>query len=258
MSRKLAAAIGTATAVLLLAGGLVAVTLGRSAPPKPVVASSSTPSSAAPATTPTTSPVSTHTPGRRSGEPVADPTAALVAGNRNVLFLSFDDGPDPVWTPRILQVLRKHGAHATFFQLGTMQAQYPALRAQILAEGNTIGSHSISHPQLTALSAARRHHEIFGGPRSKCFRPPYGATNPKVRAEIKAAGMAEVLWDIDPRDWAKPGATKIVNNILHHAHRHNIILLHDGGGVRAQTVAALDRVLPLLKARGFSFPAMNC
>ncbi|ONI71841.1 polysaccharide deacetylase [Kribbella sp. ALI-6-A] len=256
MSRKLAAVFGTAAAAVLVLGGLFAVALGHSAAPKPTAASSSTTGSAPPLVTPTTTPPKTadHTP----GTPVADPTAALVAGNKKVLFFSFDDGPDPVWTPKVLQVLKKHGAHATFFQLGGNQAEHPGLRAQILADGNTIGSHSITHPQLTALSAAKRHHEIFDGPRSKCFRPPYGATNAKVRAEIKAAGMAQVLWDVDPRDWAKPGVNAIANNILTHAHRHNIVLLHDGGGDRAQTVAALDKVLPLLKAQGYTFPAMDC
>jgi peptidoglycan/xylan/chitin deacetylase (PgdA/CDA1 family) len=256
MSRKLAAVFGTAAAAALVFGGLFAVALGHSAAPKPTAASSSTTGSVPPPVTPTTTP--SKTPNHTPGTPVADPTAALVAGNQKVLFFSFDDGPDPVWTPKVLQVLKKHGAHATFFQLGRNQAEHPGLREQILADGNTIGSHSITHPQLTALSAAKRHHEIFDGPRSKCFRPPYGATNAKVRAEIRAAGMAQVLWDVDPRDWAKPGVNAIANNIMTHAHRHNIVLLHDGGGDRAQTVAALDKVLPLLKAQGYSFPAMAC
>ncbi|MEI8410252.1 MULTISPECIES: polysaccharide deacetylase family protein [unclassified Kribbella] len=255
MSRRFAAFVATGTALaVLVIGSLIAVALGRSHPPKPAVATTS--ASATPSATPTTTPnVNAPTSPRR---PVPNPTAALAAGNKKVLFFTFDDGPDPVWTPRILQVLAKHGAHATFFELGSMQAAHPGLREQVLAAGNTIGNHSITHPQLTAVSAAKRHHEIFDGPQSTCFRPPYGATNPKVRADIKAAGMVQVLWDVDPRDWARPGTQAIVQNILTHAHRHNIILLHDGGGDRSQTVAALDKVLPLLKAQGYSFPAMDC
>ncbi|GAA0960975.1 hypothetical protein GCM10009554_76710 [Kribbella koreensis] len=262
MSRKLAAVIATAAASALVVGSLIALALGHTNQPEPTSASSPNTPSSTPIETPTTTP----TPPANSGSPesgkprppAADPTLAASAGNKKVLFFSFDDGPDPYWTPKILQVLKKYGAHATFFELGNMQAAHPGLREQVLAAGNTIGSHSISHPQLTAISAAKRHHEIFDGPQSKCFRPPFGASNPKVRAEIKAAGMVQVLWDVDPRDWARPGVHAIVNNIMTHAHKRNIILMHDGGGDRSQTVAALDKALRLLKAQGYSFPAMAC
>ena len=255
MSRKFAAIVASGSALaFLVIGSLIAVSLGNVRPPKPV-AVSTTPS-VTPAATPTPTP-SVNAPST-AHQPTPNPTAALAAGNKKVLFLTFDDGPDPVWTPEVLAVLAKYDAHATFFELGSMQAAHPGLREQVLAAGNTIGSHSITHPQLTAVSPARRHHEIFDGPRSTCFRPPYGATNAKVRADIKAAGMVQVLWDVDPRDWARPGTNAIVQNILTHAHRRNIILLHDGGGNRSQTIAALDKVLPLLKAQGYSFPAMDC
>ena len=259
MSRKLAAIFATGTAAALVVGSLIALALGHENPPKPTSATSVTPS-LTPTTTPTDQPTETpsKTPDNNAGSPAVDPTAAAAAGNKKVLFFSFDDGPDPYWTPKILSVLQKYGAHATFFELGGMQTAHPDLREQVLAAGNTIGSHSISHPQLTAINATKRHHEIFDGPQSKCFRPPYGASNPKVRADIKAAGMTQVLWDVDPRDWARPGTNAIANNILHHAHRRNIILMHDGGGDRSQSVAALDKVLPILKAQGYSFPAMDC
>ncbi len=263
MSRKFAAIVATATAMaFLVVGSAIAVALGNVRPPKPAVATTqtstqpSTHTSATPSPTPTQTPnVNAPTTPRR---PIPNPTAALATGNKKVLFLSFDDGPDPVWTPQVLDVLAKYDAHATFFELRAMQDAHPGLREQVLAAGNTIGSHSITHPQLTVVSPAKRRHEIFDGPQSNCFRPPYGATNAKVRADIRAAGMVQVLWDVDPRDWARPGTQAIVQNILTHAHNHNIILLHDGGGDRSQTLAALDTVLPLLKAQGYSFPAMNC
>ncbi|MDX6258777.1 MAG: peptidoglycan-N-acetylglucosamine deacetylase [Kribbellaceae bacterium] len=262
MSRRLAAIVATGVASLLVVGSLIALALGHTNQPKPTSASSpSTPSS-----TPIETSARTPAPPSNSGapesgkprKPAGDPTLAASAGNKKVLFFSFDDGPDPYWTPKILQVLKKYGAHATFFELGTMQAAHPGIREQILAAGNAIGSHSISHPQLTAVSAARRHHEIFDGPQSKCFRPPSGASNPQVRADIKAAGMVQVLWDVDPRDWARPGVHAIVNNIMTHARKRNIILMHDGGGDRGQTVAALDKALHLLRTQGYSFPAMAC
>ena len=253
MSRKL---IATGAAALLVVGSLTAIALGRSNPPAPAFA---------------VSPVAIQTilrtltgsypPGKTStgtGSPLADPTAAAAAGNAKVIFLSFDDGPEPTWTPEILKILAKHGAKATFFELGKMIWAHPGLRERVLAGGNTIGNHSISHPRLTKVSAARRHHEIFDGPKSRCFRPPYGASNSKVRADIKAAGMIQVLWDVDPRDWARPGTSAIAHRILYHAQRRKIVLMHDGGGNRSQTVAALDKMLPILKAQGYSFPAMNC
>jgi peptidoglycan/xylan/chitin deacetylase (PgdA/CDA1 family) len=255
MSRKFAAFVATGVALAVVVGSLLVLALGHQRQPEPTAATThtSTTLSATPTETPTL-----NAPPSTPRRPAPNPTAEFATGNKKVLFLSFDDGPDPAWTPQVLQVLAKYGAHATFFELGAMQAAHPGLREQVLAAGNSIGSHSISHSQLTIVSPAKRHHEIFDGPKSTCFRPPYGASNPKVRADIKAAGMVQVLWDVDPRDWERPGTNAIVHNILTHAHNHNIILMHDGGGNRAQTVAALDRVLPLLKAQGYSFPAMDC
>ncbi|TDD44963.1 polysaccharide deacetylase family protein [Kribbella antibiotica] len=264
MSRKFAAFIATGVALVIVAGALLVLALGHEQQPQPAAATTQTspPPNNPPSGTPSNEPTETPTnaaPPSTPGKPAGDPTANLVKGkNKKVLFFSFDDGPDPYWTPKIMEVLAKHGAHATFFQLGKMQSEHPGLREQILASGNTIGSHSISHPQLTAISAAERHRQIFDGPKSTCFRPPYGASNPKVRKDIKDAGMVQVLWDVDPRDWARPGVNAIVQNILNNAHNHNIILMHDGGGDRGQTVQALDKVLPLLKAKGYSFPAMDC
>jgi peptidoglycan/xylan/chitin deacetylase (PgdA/CDA1 family) len=255
MSRKFAAFVATGVAMAIVVGSFLVLALGHSRQPKPAAATTQT-SSTTPSATPTETPV--NAPPSTPRRPAPNPTAALATGNKKVLFLSFDDGPDPYWTPKVLQVLAKHGAHATFFELGAMQAAHPGLREQVLAAGNTIGSHSITHPQLTAITPARRHHEIFDGPQSTCFRPPYGASNQKVRADIKAAGMVQVLWDVDPRDWTRPGTNAIVHNIMTHAHNHNIILMHDGGGNRAQTVAALDQVLALLKSQGYTFAAMDC
>jgi peptidoglycan/xylan/chitin deacetylase (PgdA/CDA1 family) len=191
-------------------------------------------------------------------KPAGNPTATAVAGGNKVLFLTFDDGPDPRWTPQVLEVLAKYGAHATFFELGSMQAAHPELRDQVLAAGNTVGSHSISHAQLTKVSAAERHHEIFDGPSSKCFRPPYGAANAKVRADIKAAGMVAVFWDVDTLDWQRPGKQAIVNSILTNARSGRVVLMHDAGGNRSQTVAALDQALATLTAQGYTFPTMDC
>lgn len=258
MTRKLAAFVTTMVALAALGGWMMATAVGQQRQPHAVAVT--TKATTAPSGTPTSAPTPSSTPTQRTTpvRPVPPNPTTSVAAGKKVLFLTFDDGPDPTWTPQVLATLAKYGAHATFFELGEMQGEHPGLRGQVLAAGNAIGSHSISHPQLTKLSAAQRHHQIFDGPRSTCFRPPYGATNAKVRADIKAAGMVQVLWDVDPRDWARPGTSVIVHNILTHAKSGRIVLMHDGGGNRAQTVAALEQVLPVLKAQGYTFPAMQC
>jgi peptidoglycan/xylan/chitin deacetylase (PgdA/CDA1 family) len=196
-------------------------------------------------------------PAEKPGQQPTEKPVKVAEGNK-VLYLTFDDGPDPVWTPQVLDVLAKYNAHATFFELGSMQAEHPALKDQVLAAGNTIGSHSISHAQLTKVSATKRHHEIFDGPTSKCFRPPYGATNANVKADIKAAGMTSVLWDVDTLDWQRPGKQAIVHSILTGAHNGSVILMHDAGGNRSQTVAALDQALETLAAQGYTFASLDC
>ena len=255
MPRKLAALIATAMAAVLVTGSLTAAALGvrtSALPPQAAAASSPVP---VPPPVPVQPPASVTPPGAprtRSAGPFGP------ASSGKVVFLSFDDGPDTTWTPRVLATLDKYGAKATFFELGEMVAAHPGLREQVEAAGHAIGNHSISHPVLTSLSAAQRHHELVAGPRSHCFRPPYGATSPKVEAEIRAAGMTQVLWTVDPRDWDRPGTSAIVHTVLEHAHAGSIVLMHDGGGDRGQTIAALDKILRVLKGRGYSFPAMTC
>jgi peptidoglycan/xylan/chitin deacetylase (PgdA/CDA1 family) len=139
-----------------------------------------------------------------------------------------------------------------------MADRHPELHDAVLAAGHAIGSHSYSHPQLTKVSAAKRHREITGGPQSKCFRPPYGAENAQVKADIKAAGMRPVLWDVDSLDWTKPGADAIVANVLKTVHPGSVVLMHDAGGNRSQTVTALERLLPILAAKGYTFAALDC
>ncbi|MEV8374733.1 polysaccharide deacetylase family protein [Kribbella sp. NPDC056861] len=255
MASKLGAFINTGIGIsaAFVVAGVVAFGMAQAdqasatEPTSSVVSTPAKASAKAPTKAPSTAPTATN-----------NPTAEAVAEGNKTLFLTFDDGPDPVWSPQVLAVLAKYNAHATFFQLGSMQSAHPALRDQILAAGNTIGNHSISHAQLTKVSATKRHHEIFDGPQSKCFRPPYGAANASVRADIKAAGMTPVLWDIDTLDWQRPGKQAIVNTILTQARSGSVALMHDAGGNRSQTVAALDQALQTLTAQGYTFPAMDC
>ncbi|MDX3002402.1 polysaccharide deacetylase family protein [Kribbella solani] len=185
-------------------------------------------------------------------------TKSVEQAKGKVVYLTFDDGPDPRWTPEVLAVLAKHNVHGTFFMLAEHADAHPDLVDEVRTAGNAIGNHSVSHPQLTKLSPARLHEQVANGIQSKCFRPPYGATNPRVKAEIKRDGMQQVLWDVDTNDWKRPGATTIANRVVAGARPGAIILMHDGGGNRSQTVAGLDQALTKLSARGYGFATLSC
>jgi len=201
-------------------------------------------------------------PGRKA-QRTATPVIAVaddwtLGNNGKVIYLTFDDGPQPIFTPKVLAVLARHHAKATFFVLGREAAKYPELMGTIRGQGHTIGNHTWDHPRLTKLTPQRIRQEIFSGVKSKCFRPPYRDTNPAVAAVAAANHQREVLWDVDTKDWEKPGAGKIERALVRGAFPGAVILLHDGGGNRVQTVAALDRALGQLSARGFTFRSLPC
>ncbi|MGZ0147648.1 polysaccharide deacetylase family protein [Kribbella sp. WER1] len=191
-------------------------------------------------------------------KPSPRPTGPIKQGHGKVVYLTFDDGPDRVWTPRVLAMLTKHGAHATFFMLAEHARKFQDLVDQVRAAGDAVGNHSVSHPKLTKLSAASLHAQIVNGIQSRCFRPPYGATDHRVLTELHRDGLQQVLWDVDPRDWSRPGVAVIVKRVLTAVKPGEIVIMHDGGGNRAETVAALDQILSTLSARGYSFPALSC
>lgn len=167
------------------------------------------------------------------------------------MYLTFDDGPS-AYTPAILQILRSTRSTATFFELGIRQAQYPGAAAQVRAEGSSIGNHTYDHPDLTALTSAQIRWQLSRGPRGRCMRPPYGATDPGVRRIVAQQGLREVLWSVDTLDWSRPGTTKIIKAATGPGVRAgSIVLLHDGGGDRSQTVAALPKIIRILQQRGY-------
>ena len=198
---------------------------------------------------------------RQPVRPPATPTAAddwNLTAHGKVLYLTFDDGPQHEWTPKVLQVLRKHNAHATFFVLGMQVAQYPELVALEKASGHHIGNHTWDHKLLTKLPAAQVRQEIVTGVKSKCFRPPGRETNAAVVAVAAANHQRQVLWDVDTKDWMKPGVAKIEHAILSGARPGAIILLHDGGGNRSETVAAVDQALTKLSQQGYTYQSLPC
>jgi peptidoglycan/xylan/chitin deacetylase (PgdA/CDA1 family) len=253
--------------LLLAAVVLLGAALAQPASPPPA---DSPPVSAAPVGPPpakqkllaTVKPGQRHTShGRTSQRTAAQPSAEadwnLQAGGK-VLYLTFDDGPQVEWTPKVLNVLARHHAKAMFFVLGREAAAHPDLVATERSLGHHIGNHTWDHPMLTHLTPKRIRQEISTGVPSKCFRPPYRDTNAFVAAVAASYHQHQVLWDVDTNDWAKPGAAKIENEILRGARPGAIILMHDGGGNRSQTVAALDSALTKLTARGYTYRSLPC
>jgi peptidoglycan/xylan/chitin deacetylase (PgdA/CDA1 family) len=198
----------------------------------------------------------------KSTQPTAKPPAPAddwnLTGHGKVLYLTFDDGPQHEWTPRVLAVLRKHHAQATFFVLGIQVAQFPELVTAERAAGHHVGNHTYDHKTLTTLPDAKVRQEISTGVQSKCLRPPSGATNAKIEAIAAAYHQRQVLWDVDTKDWEKPGTAHIEHAILSGAHPGAIILMHDGGGNRSETVAALDQALTKLTKLGYTYRSLPC
>ncbi len=199
-------------------------------------------------------------PAGTASTPDIGPLAALPVahvGPAKVVYLTFDDGPHPRWTPQILQVLNQYQVRATFFVVGQQAARYGALARREHAAGHGIGNHTWSHRSLRGVSYARfrqealRTQQVLGPLDSRCLRPPYGAMDSHTRQYAHSLGYRLVLWTVDPRDWQRPGANVIAGRVLSQVHPGSIVVLHDAGGDRAQTVAALRMFLPRLRAAGY-------
>ncbi|MDH6221237.1 bifunctional polysaccharide deacetylase/glycosyltransferase family 2 protein [Streptomyces pseudovenezuelae] len=185
------------------------------------------------------------------------------------MVLTFDDGPDPTWTPKVLDVLKKHHAHAVFFVTGTMTSRYPGLVRRMVAEGHEVGLHTFNHPDLSYQSKKRIDWELSqsqlalagaAGIRSSIFRPPYSsfadAMDNKswpVTRYIGTKGYITVVNNTDSEDWRKPGVREIVRNATPKGGKGAIVLMHDSGGDRHQTVQALDTFLPRMQKQGYEF-----
>ncbi|MGW9496194.1 polysaccharide deacetylase family protein [Streptomyces prasinus] len=185
------------------------------------------------------------------------------------LVLTFDDGPDPVWTPRVLDVLKKHDAHAVFFVTGTMASRYPDLVQRMVDEGHELGLHTFNHPDLSLQSKKRIDWELSqnqlaltgaAGVRTSIFRPPYSSFSAAmdnkswpVTEYIGSLGYITVVNNTDSEDWKRPGVDEIIRRATPENGEGAIVLMHDSGGDRSQTVEALDTMLPDLKKDGYAF-----
>lgn len=179
--------------------------------------------------------------------------------DRPVVALTFDDGPSE-YTPDFLKVLREKGAHGTFFEVGQEMPGREDVMRQILAEGNELGDHTMNHveyPGYSQIAGAAARIRAYTHFQPCLFRPPGGGVNASVIATAGSLGMRTINWDVDPRDWSLPGTGAIYSNIVSHARNGSIILMHDGGGPRSETLAALPQVIDTLRARGFGFATVS-
>lgn len=182
-----------------------------------------------------------------------------------VVYLTYDDGPHPTFTPALLDLLAAYGARATFFALGAEVERYPAIAARIVRDGHAIGNHTWSHPSLTAVAGDVLTRELLDtqsamqratGTTPSCLRPPYGDRNATVDARVAELGLRMSLWNVDPQDWRRPGADAIVDHVLARVRPGAVILLHDGRRERGQTVAATERLLAELTEQGYQLRSL--
>jgi peptidoglycan/xylan/chitin deacetylase (PgdA/CDA1 family) len=194
--------------------------------------------------------------------PVPGQPMYYVDDGPHVIALTIDDGPSPVYTPQVLRVLEKYGVQATFSMVGENVSYYPAVAKDVAQAGHTIINHTWDHANLTSLSADKQRTEITrateaihaaAGVQPRMFRAPYGAWSKRVLTYCAADGLIPLDWSVDPRDWARPGVSEIVTTIMKTTKSGSIILEHDGGGDRSETVAALKIVIPRLLDEGYRF-----
>jgi peptidoglycan/xylan/chitin deacetylase (PgdA/CDA1 family) len=210
--------------------------------------------------------VAMHTPQLVGCVPAGPSLVYSGPPRRRELALAFDDGPWPD-PPSIefVNELKRLGVVATFFEIGSQISEYDpdgAVERAMLADGDMIGNHTWTHPDMLTLSAAQQTAQLEQtnaairrqtGFTPCLWRPPYGATNPALQSLARSLGMLTIQWNIDPRDWSLPGTGAIVATVLREAQNGGITVMHFGGGPREETLAALPRIVAALRARGYRF-----
>jgi len=173
-----------------------------------------------------------------------------------MVALTFDDGPS-VYTPQVLAILNRYGAHATFFEIGRQVGPLAATSRAVIRAGDVIGNHTWSHPDLTPQNTAAQvrptQAAIYraSGFRPCLLRPPYGIAPAGVVGIVRSLGLLTIQWDVDPADWSRPGAAVIAERVLRAVRPGSIVIMHDGGGDRSETVQALGTMVPTLLSRGY-------
>jgi peptidoglycan/xylan/chitin deacetylase (PgdA/CDA1 family) len=230
-------------------GGKPARVISTEAPPRPArhpKAEHPKPEHSAPAT---------------DGAAPAQPVYYVDAGPK-VIALTIDDGPSPIYTPQVLRILEKYKVTASFSMIGENVTYYPEIAREVADAGHMIVNHTWNHADLALLSASQTRSEIASatdaihtavGKTPTMFRAPYGAWSRAALEYCASENLTPLDWSVDPRDWSMPGVREIVSNIMANTRTGSIILEHDGGGNRSETVAALKIVIPRLLDEGYHF-----
>jgi peptidoglycan-N-acetylglucosamine deacetylase len=179
--------------------------------------------------------------------------------DRRLVALTFDDGPSD-YTPGFLDVLAEKGVPGTFFEIGQEMPGREATMRRVLAEGGELGDHSENHveyPDYRQIAAAGERIAGYTHFRPCLFRPPGGALDASVLDSAGSLGMRTITWDVDPTDWANPGSGAVYSRVVEAAQPGSIILMHDGGGDRSGTLAALPTIIDTLRARGYGFATVS-
>jgi peptidoglycan/xylan/chitin deacetylase (PgdA/CDA1 family) len=239
------------------------VRLGNAPPPVPTPTLLQTPAESSP-----------EEPGAEEPPPPSAPGqwATHTGDGKPILYLTFDDGPAVPYTQQMLDLLTQYDAAGTFFVLGNSVRNQPDLVRETLSRGSYPGNHTNTHTSLSGITPEKFVQEIESteqavievagdllpppGSGERYLRPPYGATDANTLSYSASKGYTVVLWDIDPQDWRQPGADVIASHILTSVYPGAIVLLHDGGGGRTQSVAALETVLRELSSQGWVFKSL--
>jgi peptidoglycan/xylan/chitin deacetylase (PgdA/CDA1 family) len=179
--------------------------------------------------------------------------------DRRAVALTFDDGPSE-YTPGFLDVLRRKHAHATFFEIGQEMSGRESTMRRILREGNEIGNHTMHHteyPGYGDIAPTTSLVESITHFRPCLFRPPGGAVDSSVIAAAGSNRLRTITWDVDPVDWSNPGSAAVYSRVVGATKSGSIILMHDGGGPRGGTLAALPAIIDTLRARGYRFETVT-
>lgn len=226
--------------------------------------------------TPSLTPATTASP-TASGAPIASlaiPAAPVVLPRKaaynscnvsdNSIAITFDDGPHPQLTPKLLDLLKDRGIKATFYVVGKNVEAYPEIAKRIVDEGHEIGNHTWNHPSLPKIGAARVKSEMdrttdiivkTTGVTPATMRPPYGATNATLNKRLdEEFGMKVILWSVDPQDWKYRNADRVASQLIENTKSGGILLAHD---IHPSTVAAMPRTLDTLTSKGFKFVTVS-